>query len=135
MGFVSLDSVINWVDGKMQELAKPPIGLIEACCAGRSEQAVVDALRSIAGQPDEDVVAQQCYWHAGVALRSDDSLAESIASWLEMDAPGSIRVRSDNSFSFDGEFDLIAAGVSGKSRAEVVRALRQQLIDHGERPN
>jgi len=133
-GFVSVDAVAIWIDRKMHELAEPPIGLIEACCAGHKSQAVVDALRSITGEFDDAAVARQCFWHAAAALARDDSLAESIAEWLD-EEPGGIRISGSDFGSFGCEFDLVSAGVSQRSRSEVARALRSKLSDNGERPN
>jgi hypothetical protein len=133
-GFVSLGRVVDWVDGKMRALEKPPIELVEAC-ASHSAQAVVDALRSLPGDLDEEQFLRQCLWHAASALQRDDSIAEAIAAWVEPYAIEHDWMRSKEFYSFDDEFDLISAGVSARSRSDVVRALARMLCDHGERPN
>lgn len=118
----------------MRELDEPPIGLIEACCAGHETQVVLDSLRSISGELDDAAVVRQCFWHAAAAMEHDDSLAESIAEWLD-EEPGGIRISGSEFGSFGYELDLVSAGVSGRSRSDVARALRGKLSDNCERPN
>ena len=133
-GFVDVAAVASWIDGKMRDVAEPPIGLIEACCAGHDTQAVVDSLRSITGEVDDATVARQCFWHAAAAMEHDDSLAELVAEWLD-EEPVGIRISGPEFGSFGYEFDLVSSGVSQRSRSEVARALRRKLSDNGERPN
>lgn len=133
-GFVSLGPVLDWVDGRMQALERPPMELVEAC-GSQSTQAVVDGLRSLPGDLDEEQFLKQCLWHAASALQRDDSIAESIAAWVEPYAIEHDWLRGKEFYSYDYEFDLILAGVSPRSRSDVVRALARMLSDHGERPN